>query len=118
MAATIIISTAAGAAAAMGLGGGSFLILYLTVFLGMAQNEAQGINLIFFIPCAAIALWLHSRQKLVCWKDIIPALIAGTFTAALGAFLFNKIDSEISKKIFGAFIIIMGMKALSEKKTL
>ena len=32
--------------------GGMILILYLTIFAGMAQFEAQGITLIFFIPIA------------------------------------------------------------------
>lgn len=39
----------AGMAAAMGLGGGSFLIIYLTVFAGVSQQAAQGINLVFFM---------------------------------------------------------------------
>ena len=54
----------AGMAAAMGLGGGSFLIIYLTVFAGVSQQAAQGINLVFFIPAAACAVWLHTRNRL------------------------------------------------------
>ena len=44
---------AAGALGAMGLGGGSVLILYLTLCAGLPQLQAQGINLTFFLPCAA-----------------------------------------------------------------
>ena len=43
-----------GILASLGLGGGMILILYLTIFAGMAQFEAQGINLIFFIPIALL----------------------------------------------------------------
>ena len=35
---------------AMGMGGGTILILLLTLFAGINQHNAQGINLIFFIP--------------------------------------------------------------------
>ena len=43
----VIVSAAVGA---MGLGGGSVLILYLTLILNMQQVQAQGINLLFFLP--------------------------------------------------------------------
>ena len=106
---------AAGMAAAMGLGGGSFLIIYLTVFAGVSQQAAQGINLVFFIPAAACAVWLHTRNRLVDWKSALPAMIAGAATAIISANIAMKIDGDISRKLFGAFVLIMGMKMLSEK---
>ena len=36
--------------ASMGMGGGSILILYLTLMAGVPQREAQGMNLLFFLP--------------------------------------------------------------------
>lgn len=105
----------AGMAAAMGLGGGSFLIIYLTVFAGVSQQAAQGINLVFFIPAAACAVWLHTRNRLVDWKSALPAMIAGAATAIISANIAMKTDGDISRKLFGAFVLIMGMKMLSEK---
>ena len=35
--------------ASLGLGGGMILILYMTIFAGYTQLDAQGINLIFFM---------------------------------------------------------------------
>ncbi|MCD7741641.1 MAG: sulfite exporter TauE/SafE family protein [Ruminococcus sp.] len=113
---TTIISIASGAAAAMGLGGGTFLIVYLTVFAGINQTAAQGINLVFFIPCAALALWYHTKSGLVIWKAAVPALIAGSISAALFSILANSVNESMSKKLFGAFILIMGMKTLSQKR--
>ena len=48
--------------ASMGMGGGSILILYLTLMAGVPQREAQGMNLLFFLPIGAASLWLHWRQ--------------------------------------------------------
>ena len=42
--------------ASMGMGGGSILILYLTLIAGVPQREAQGVNLLFFLPIGAAAL--------------------------------------------------------------
>ena len=35
-----------------GIGGGSLLLLYLTLFAGVDQYQAGGINLLYFIACA------------------------------------------------------------------
>ena len=51
-----------GTAGALGLGGGGILVIYLTVFAGVEQFQAQGINLLFFIPSAAIAVFLHWKK--------------------------------------------------------
>lgn len=112
----ILISFLAGIAASMGLGGGTFLIIYLTAFAGMAQISAQGINLIFFIPASAAALWLHSRNGLVEWRKILPAVVAGTVTAVAAALIANRINPEWSRRLFGAFILIAGMRMLASRK--
>lgn len=57
-----------GILASMGLGGGMILILYMTLIAGMEQLTAQGVNLLFFIPIAAAALIIHTKNKLVKWK--------------------------------------------------
>ena len=52
-----IVSFATGVFASLGLGGGMVLIIYLTVFVGMPQIQAQGINLIFFVPSLLFNIW-------------------------------------------------------------
>ena len=54
--AALLAGLFSGIIGAMGLGGGAVLIIYLSVFTDMPQLEAQGINLIFFIPIAIAAL--------------------------------------------------------------
>ena len=44
----------------MGLGGGAVLIIYLTVFSDVDQLKAQGINLLFFIPIALLAVSVYA----------------------------------------------------------
>ena len=60
--------------ASMGMGGGSILILYLTLIAGVPQREAQGVNLLFFLPIGAAALWLHWRQGRVDKTAVAPGL--------------------------------------------
>ena len=70
------------------------LILYMTIFAGYTQLDAQGINLIFFIPIALLSLIIHTKSKLVKWKNIIPSVICGIITAVIGCIIAKNIGNE------------------------
>ncbi len=101
--------------ASLGLGGGMILIIYMTVFAGFSQLEAQGINLLFFLPIAALSLIIHTKNKLVKWKKIIPSILCGTVTAIVGCLLAQHIGNDFLTKIFSVFIFITGIKELFSK---
>lgn len=105
-----IVSFLTGIFASMGLGGGMVLIIYLTAFTQTSQLSAQGINLIFFIPIAVVALIMHTKNKLVEWKKIVPAIFSGTISVIIGSLLATWLGSEILTKLFSAFILIVGIR--------
>lgn len=102
--------------ASLGLGGGMILIIYLTIFAGMSQLEAQGVNLIFFIPIALLSVIMHTKNKLILWIKVIPSIITGIIFAVAGVFLAEYIGSPVLRKIFAIFIICVGIKELLYKK--
>ena len=110
-----IVSFLSGFVASLGLGGGMVLIIYLAIFTGIGQLEAQGINLIFFIPIAVISIILHTKSKLIIWKKIIPSIITGVIFALIFSFIASMLGSDILSKIFSVFIIIIGIKELIKK---
>ena len=59
----IIIGIISGIITSLGLGGGAVLIIGLTLLLGIEQQIAQSVNLIFFIPTAITAIILNSKRK-------------------------------------------------------
>ena len=101
--------------ASLGVGGGMILIIYLTVFAGFDQLAAQGINLIYFIPIAALSVIIHTKNRLIEWKKIIPSVLYGVVFAALGTYAAERIGSPALKKIFGIFILLIGVKELLYK---
>lgn len=106
----------AGTAGAMGLGGGSILLLYLTLFANVPQLRAQGINLIFFIPCALAALWLHHREGRVEWRTVLPSAVYGIIGAAAGYLFGGFIGGEWLGKLFGVFLLTLGARELLHRK--
>lgn len=110
------VSFATGIFASLGLGGGMILIIYLTLFAGVPQLQAQGLNLVFFIPIAAVSLYFHTKHKMVEWKKIVPVIISGTAFVIIFSLMANSMDNSILKKIFGAFVILAGIKEFFSKK--
>ncbi len=112
MIADIIAGFISGALGAMGFGGGGVLIIYLTLYKDIPQLTAQGINLIFFIPSAAIALVKHNKNKLIEWKISFSYIVCGIIGVAAGFFLIRFLDEMIIRKIFSLILISVGSKEL------
>lgn len=110
-----VVSLLTGVFASLGLGGGMILIVWLTVFQSFSQISAQGINLVFFIPIAALSLIFHTKNHLVEWKKIIPAIITGTVSVILSSILASKINVVYLSKAFAVFLIIAGINEFFKK---
>ena len=102
-----IVALIAGFLGAIGVGGGSVLIIFLTLILNMPQLKAQGINLIFFIPCSITGLIFHIKNKLIDYKLAIPLIIFGLIGAGVGFWLNQMIDELIIRKIFGVLLLVI-----------
>lgn len=111
-----LAGTASGILGAMGMGGGGILIIYLTLLAGVEQGTAQGINLLFFIPSAVIALIVYWRKKLIDWKTALICAGLGVVGALAGSYLSGIIDGAILGKLFGVLLLLMGVKQLFYKK--
>lgn len=110
-----LAGTASGVLGAMGMGGGGILIIYLTLLAGMEQGTAQGVNLIFFIPSAIIALAIYWKKKLIDWKIALPCALLGAAGALAGAWLSGILQGNLLGKLFGGLLLIMGVKQLFYK---
>jgi len=99
----------------LGMGGGSVLIIYLTVYLGFEQLKAQGINLIFFLPVAALALIFHQKHNLIRWKVALPCSAIGLVGVYFGTRLAMHVGSSLLGKLFGGFLLIIGLRELFAK---
>ena len=106
----------AGIAGAMGLGGGSVLIIYLSVFAGVEQLAAQGINLIFFLPTAAVAVFIYSKKGIIKWRKILPVMIFGAVGTIITGFWVGQLKAELIKSIFGFVIVFYGLYELFCRK--
>lgn len=98
--------------AGLGVGGGSLLILWLTLVLGMEHSEARIINLLFFIPAAVVACFFRWKQGKLDLKKILPAIVAGVISAGCFAWLSQHMDVSLLKKLFGGLLLFTGLREL------
>lgn len=111
----IIISLITGALSGMGIGGGSLLIILLTAFLGVAQVTAQSINLIYFLPCAAVSLFIHLKNGFVDKKTALTVALSGCLSAVPFAYFAVNCDSSVLRKCFAVLVFICGIFQLFKK---
>ena len=100
-----------------GIGGGSLLLLYLTLFEGAGQYQAGGINLLYFLPAGLLALPAHVRNGYVEKKALLPCISAGLLCAALCAWAATGLDTSLLRKLFGGFLILIGLRELLGRET-
>lgn len=91
----------------MGMGGGTALIPLLTIFCGVQQNVAQGMNLLSFLPMSLFALAVHAKNGLLV-KDkigwiVLPALVFSVLGSLCAAFL----PARALRSGFGVFLIVL-----------
>ena len=113
--AALLAGLFSGIIASMGMGGGAVLLIYLSVFQNFEPLTAQGVNLIFFIPTAVLSLIIYIKNKQIEFKRIFPLIVLGLLGALLGLYLTTVIKATLLRKVFGGFLIIIGIKEIFSK---
>jgi len=109
---TFPIAVVLGFLAGLGVGGGSLLMLWLTMVAQVDHSIARTINLLFFLPSAAIATFFHRKQGTVDFQKILPAIICGCISAGVFTLIGTHLNTELVKKLFGGLLIMTGIHEL------
>lgn len=109
---SLFVGCVLGFLAGLGIGGGSLLILWLTLVLGIEHGAARYINLLFFLPSAIIASAFRWKQGKLRIHKVLPAIILGCIFAALFSLISKELDISVIKKLFGGLLILTGIREL------
>lgn len=111
----LLMGFATGILSAWGVGGGTLLLLCMTLFLGVDQRTAQGINLLYFLPTASVSLLFHRKNGLLEKEVLRRAIPWGTVSAIGCSLLATAVDTELLRKPFGLFLLCAGLLTLFQK---
>ena len=92
-----------GILSAWGVGGGTLLLLLMTLFLGVDQTQAQGINLLYFLPTAGMSLLEHRKNGYLDREVMRAAIPLGTLAALAAAWAATSVDITVFRKPFGQY---------------
>lgn len=111
-----LVGFVTGILSGMGIGGGTLLVLWLTLVAGVPQREAQGINLLYFCAVAPPSIVSHLKNGLIPWKQALFAVAAGLPVSIAAAVLAANTDISLLRRGFGVITLIIGVKELLCKK--
>ena len=100
----------------LGIGGGSLLLLWLTLMMGTDPSTARTINLLFFLPAALVSCYFRWKNGTLELNRILPAILAGCLGAAMGTWFSGHLDIGMMKKGFGILLMGTGIRELLWKK--
>lgn len=110
-----VIGAATGVLSGFGIGGGTLLILWLTLVSDMTQLQAGGINLLYFVCCALPALWGHAKNGLIEKRAVLWCVIFGVLACIAASLIASQIDVTLLRRFFGVFLLFVGFRELFSK---
>ena len=100
----LLVGFVSGIVSGLGIGGGAILIPALGLLFAFGQREAQNLNLLYFLPTAAVALVTHRKEGNIEKKGLWKLILLGLIGAAAGALIAVRIDAGLLRKGFGVFL--------------
>ena len=111
----LVVGFGTGILSAWGVGGGTLLLLIMTLFLGLDQATAQGINLLYFLPTAGMGLLYHRKNGLLDRELLRRSIPWGIPVAILAAWCATGIDLTLLRKPFGIYLLLAGISTLWQR---
>ena len=108
----ILVGLILGFLAGLGIGGGSLLIIWLTLWGGVSSDTARAINLLFFLAAAGAVSIFRWKKGSICIKEILPAILSGCIVAAICSWIGANTDRNLLKKLFGCLLLVTGVREL------
>src|SRR5262245_43873587 len=105
-----VIGLVSGVASGLfGVGGGIVMVPAMVYLLSTNMKVAVGTSLVVIIPTALMGSLKHYQLGHVNWRlaaSLIPLAVVGGF---IGAALTKPLPAETLKKLFGGFMILVGL---------
>lgn len=111
-----LVSATAGVLSGWGVGGGTLLLLVLTLFLDVEHRTAQAVNMLFFLPAAALSLFFHRKNGRIDRTVWMRTALPGAVAALVAALAALTMDVSLLRKPFGLFLLWSGLSALRRAK--
>ena len=104
----------AGILSAWGVGGGTLLLWVRPLLLDVPQQQAAAVNLLYFLPTAAMGVVSHARNGLLEKNSLCAAVPWGAAAAIGGALLATAVDTDALRRPFGVYLLLAATGSLRQ----
>jgi hypothetical protein len=98
----------------LGVGGGIFMVPFLVLVGGAAQQEAQATSLLVVLPMATVATWSLQRLGVGDLNVSLRMGLIGVVGGVAGAVLALALPASALRLIFAAVMLSIGAKLLRD----
>lgn len=102
------------AAGLLGVGGGTLMVPFLTLAIGLSQHAAEATSLLVVLPTAVVASVVLQRRKV---GDLPTALRFGAIGAmggVVGALAALAIPGKTLRFIFAGFLLVVSVRLVRD----
>jgi uncharacterized protein len=100
--------------ALLGVGGGLVMVPFMVLALGVGQHSAEGTSLLVIVPTAAVGVFAHHRSGFVSFLAGALMGLGGIAGSYIGAVVALEAPADLLETLFGAFVIIMGVRLIAQ----
>jgi uncharacterized membrane protein YfcA len=103
-----------GAAGLLGVGGGTLMVPFLTLAVGMSQHAAEATSLLVVLPTAIVASFFLQRKSVGDLKLALRIGVLGAVGGVLGALLALALPGHVLKLVFALFLGLVAVRLLRD----
>ena len=103
-----------GAAGLLGVGGGTLMVPFLTIAVGMSQHTAEATSLLVVLPTAIVASFFLHRKGVGDLKVALRFGVLGAGGGVLGALLALALPAHVLKIVFALFLAVVAVRLVRD----
>lgn len=92
--------------------GGGMVCVPLLKKLGLEQKKAQATTVCIILPLSAVTGIIYLLRGYVSFSDAMPYIIPGFIGAIAGSTLLKKLNNNLLKNVFAAFMLWAGIRLI------
>jgi uncharacterized membrane protein YfcA len=103
-----------GAAGLLGVGGGTLMVPFLSLAVGMSQHEAEATSLLVVLPTAIVASIVLRRRRVGDLGVALRIGLIGTVGGVAGSLLALALPSHVLRLVFAVFLALVAVRLVRD----
>lgn len=96
----------------LGIGGGTFMVPFMVLALGVGQHAAEATSLLVVLPTSLVATYTLARRGAVDVRQSLKLGLMGAAGGVAGALIALALPADALRRVFGVFMLIVAVRML------